>query len=215
MNLLNNYMSKRTPYDLSVSNQETIQSLKGGISPLRTCARIFSKKYMLDHRDQVSVDYNLISRWEHTLHLQVTGQIKFQLIFPLMALGNLLRKPQYNLHLLIHCKYHVIQVSESTYLTPMIMQYVCTSETHHTPLEWLVQPTTVARPTKLSLKLMDFPLVLIISVLFPCRIPSRTLWGLLEKDGTLSTDFRVQRYKRFMREPSPGPLMIIMVILIR
>ena len=53
---------------------------------------------------------------------------------PLLVLSNLLGKPQWTRHLLMQCKYRVIQVSGSTYLTYIIMTYVCSPETHRTSL---------------------------------------------------------------------------------
>ena len=67
---------------------------------------------------------------------------------------------------------------------------------------------------KISLTPVFFPLILIITVLWPCRIPSRTKWCPLKKDGTLSMDLSVQNCTQFMRAPLLGPLMKIPVIII-
>ena len=61
---------------------------------------------------------------------------------------------------------------------------------------------------------MEFLLVLIIDVLLPCRISSRTFWGPVKKGGALSTDFSDQWCTQFMMVPSLGTLMTIPIILI-
>ena len=50
----------------------------------------------------------------------MTANLNTQLIVPLILLGNLLFKPQFNQHLLIRCKCCVNQVSRPTYLAYMI-----------------------------------------------------------------------------------------------
>ena len=79
----------------------------------------------------------------------------------------------------------------------------------------MVHPIPVASLTKISLSPMEFPLVLIIYFIFPCRIPSRILWVPFKKEDVLSTDLRVQKCTKFMRSPLIGPLIMVMVIPIR
>ena len=98
------------------------------------------------------------------------------------------------------------QVSGPTYLTYMIIPNFWTPATYCKSLEGLVQPTPVSNLANVIFKHLEFPLVSRIAVLLPCLISSKTLWEPLKKDGSLSTDLRVQSCTQFTRAPLLAPL---------
>ena len=96
----------------------------------------------------------------------------------------------------------------------MIIADVWPPATNIMPIAQMVHPPPVAILSKISLAHMEFPLVLIIALILPCRIPSNTLWAPFKKYGALSTDLKVQRCTKFMRAQFLGTLITITVIFI-